>query len=188
MGGHSGGELAAWLTAHVLVSGLSDVSDAATSDALAQRAHALVSDAGAGLGHPAMGAAFAAVVLGGTGYAVLNIGDCRVYRVLADRVDLLSVDDAAPSRHDPGRLVLTQSIGGGVAQRLDTHFYAMSWESGATERFVLCSDGLIGDTESAIREPSAEGCADALVAATLDAGAPDNVSVVVIDVTVTDPE
>ncbi|WP_454167871.1 PP2C family protein-serine/threonine phosphatase [Microbacterium lacticum] len=183
MGGHANGEVAAWLTAHALLRGLTSVDDSSAGDQLAQRAHALVSDAGAGLGQPGMGAAFAGLVLGPRGYAVLNIGDCRVYRVVTGRLDLLTVDDSAPSRHDPGFFVLTQSIGGGAAQRLDAHYYSMPWEPGSAERFVLASDGLAVVRE--VSMPLARAphhAASELIAAAIAAGAPDNVTVIVVDV------
>lgn len=186
MGGHRGGGLAAWVAAHALERGLGDVSDGAAADRLAEDAHRLVSSAGEGVGLPEMGAAFAALVLSSDGFGVLNIGDCRVHRLSEARLGLLSVDDSGPSRHDPTRLVLTQSLGGGGDSRLDAHWFWSTWGVVRSQRFVLASDGLAVLEEGAIariaRDGDARGAASALVAATLEAGSPDNVSVVVVDV------
>jgi PPM family protein phosphatase len=186
MGGHAHGELAAWMTAHALIRGAAGIEDAAAADALVQRAHALVSDAGAGLGSGDMGAACAALIVRPQGWAVLNVGDCRVYRVVRARLDLLTVDDVAPRRGDPRSTVLTQSIGGGAPQRLDAHWFASVWVPGDTERFVLASDGLLAVAEpnAVVLPASPVEAARALVDAALAAGAPDNVSVVIVDVVV----
>lgn len=186
MGGYRGGELAAWLTAHVLAGGLAAVGDDSAADALAQHAHELVSDAGAGVGMPEMGAAFAALVLDPGGFGVLNVGDCRAYRQSEGALGLLSVDDAAPSRQDPTRTVLTQSVGGGDPRRIDAHWFGAPWSAGGTQRFLLASDGLAVVSNADVARLLAEGgpaeSAGALVSATLAAGAPDNVSVVVAEV------
>lgn len=186
MGGHRGGELAAWVTAHVLARGLAAVGDDSAADGLAQRAHELVSDAGDGVEMPEMGAAFAALVLDPGGFGALNVGDCRAYRLSEGALGLLTVDDAAPSRHDPAHTVLTQSVGGGDARRIDAHWFGGPWSAGGRQRFLLASDGLAVLSHSDVARLLAEGDAAesvaALVAATLAAGAPDNVSVIVAEV------
>lgn len=186
MGGHRGGEFAAWVAAHVLARGLGAVADETSADALAQRANEIVSVAGSGIGLADMGAAFAALVLTNEGFGVLNIGDCRVYRLSEARAGLLTVDDSGPSRHDPSRQVLTQSLGGAEPRRLDAHWFASTWGAGVPQRFVLASDGLAvlpeADIARLANDTGASTAASVLVSATLAAGAPDNVSVIVVDV------
>ncbi|MFE5672578.1 PP2C family protein-serine/threonine phosphatase [Agromyces sp. NPDC056523] len=186
MGGHRGGALAAFLTAHVLGPRLADILDAESSDALAQRTHEFVSDAGDALGTPRMGAAFAALVIGPDGYQIANVGDCRVYRATEGVLGLLSVDDVGMSRADPARQVLTQSIGGGGRQQLDSHWFAGSWVPGARHRFLLASDGLavvdMATVTAIAQRRDIRSVASGLIRATHEAGAPDNVTVIVVEV------
>ncbi len=186
MGGYRGGELAAWITAQALVRTAGTVHDAHTADALAQRTHDTVSGAGAGVGLPDMGAAFVALVLDADGFGVCNVGDCRAYRLSEGALGLLSMDDAGPSRRDPTRTVLTQSIGGGGAQRIDAHWFAAPWSASGPQRFLLASDGLAvlsrPQIASVLEAGDTAACAASLVSATLAAGAPDNVSVIVADI------
>lgn len=184
MGGHQGGSYASWLTARALIAGLDCVASETEANALAAGAHETVSDAGAGLGAADMGAAFAALVLGPDGIAVCNVGDCRVYRVVEGMLGLLTVDDTGPSRSDPSRTVLTQAVGGGGEVAFDAHWMRMPWIA-RRHRFLLASDGLlvVPDAEAArlAASGSPSASAAALVAAALAAGAPDNVSVIVVD-------
>lgn len=186
MGGHQGGAVAAWLTAHHIANRLGRSENINGADDFAQRGHELVSAAGEGLGMPDMGAAFAALVLDPAGFGVANVGDCRVYRLSEGQLVMLSVDDVGASRSDPTREVLTQSIGGGGRHRLDAHWFASPWPAAGTQRFVLATDGLAvvdSDTVALIAcDGSPEGAVAALVTAAMNAGAPDNVTVMVVDV------
>lgn len=185
MGGHRGGAFASWLTAQTLMAMLPHVDSEVAANAAAAGAHETVSSAGAGLGAADMGAAFAALVLRPEGVGVCNIGDCRVYRVVEGVLGLLTVDDTGPSRSDPARTVLTQAIGGGGRPRFDAHWLLTPWGP-QPQRFLLASDGLLVLTDDdVVRLASAGSAADAadhLVAAALAANAPDNVTVVIVDV------
>lgn len=135
---------------------------------------------------------------------VINIGDSRTYHL--DR-DENGAWDASTISHvtkdhskrqeaiDSGtmlpevaeatipRNIITQCIGDPEGIRPD--FYAVEPDG----RFIICSDGLHGevddDTIAAIaaanREP--QDAVDALIAAALDAGGTDNVTVIVADIT-----
>lgn len=188
MGGHASGEIAAWLAAQVLGEGLQGLSDAAGADALALAASDRIVGAAQGLGAPDMGAAFAALLVGRDSYAVVNVGDCRVYRLTEGVLGLLTLDDLGPSRTDPGHHVLTQCLGGGVRIALDAHWYERAWgrsSPAAPERFLLASDGLAvvdpADVSAALELP-VEAAAEALIGAALAVGAPDNTTVIVVDV------
>lgn len=186
MGGHHGGAVAAWLVAHHLARGAAGVEDAGSADDFAQSGHDFVSDAGNGLGTPAMGAAFAVLNLNSGGFAVANVGDCRVYRATAEAFVLLTVDDVGPSRLDPAHQVLTQSIGGGGRVRIDAHWFSSPWSAARSTRFLLASDGLavveIDTVAGLVGAGTPEQAAAELVDAALAAGAPDNVTVVVVDI------
>ncbi len=97
------------------------------------------------------------------------------------------VDDGALRAEDaeehPHAHVLTRAVG--AADRLDLSFTEVKLRAG--DRFLLCSDGLtrpVAEEEITRicwdkRDPAT--CCEALVAAAIAEGGPDNVSVVVID-------
>jgi PPM family protein phosphatase len=132
---------------------------------------------------------------GNSRWAVFNVGDSRVYHFLDGLLELVTVDhsevrelvDAGlitedeAARH-PLRNLITRSLGTDPAPSPDV--WALAPRPG--ERFVICSDGLSGELSpdrirelvSATEDP--QRCAEALVAAAVDAGGRDNVSVVVV--------
>lgn len=186
MGGHVGGGVAAWLVARHLASGLGAVRTSDAADEFAVLGHELVGAAGVGLGMPEMGAAFAALTVDEIGFRVTNVGDCRVYRLGDGRLTLLTVDDVGPSRTDPEREVLTQSLGGGGRYRVDAHWFDSPWPPDGGDRFLLATDGLaVLDSPkiaSLASTGSAEHATSALVDEVLQIGAPDNVTVIILDV------
>lgn len=136
-----------------------------------------------------MGATVAAVLVDGTVAAVANVGDSRVYFLRHGSLERLSVDDSA-SMHVPGldghpatiRTMLTRSAGAGPD--VDVHLKEVELFHG--DLLLLCSDGLHGylaeDRISALIgscEPI-PARTEALIAATRAAGAPDNVSAVLV--------
>lgn len=190
MGGHHGGAMAAWLAAKTLADGLPLVTDRETARALVGTVHETIRRAGSGLGLPHMGAAAVALVVTPEGFASLNVGDCRGYRVVDGFLGQLSVDDAAEGGIGGGT-VLTASLGGAPDAPTDAHWYGESWTPG-DHRFVLVSDGALAvssDPLALATDPlshPAEVTAG-IIADTLSGGAPDNVSVVVVDVRVRTP-
>jgi serine/threonine protein phosphatase PrpC len=133
-------------------------------------------------------------------WAVVNVGDSRVYRIDAGGIEQLTRDhsevaelvdagllDPADVPFHPMRNIITRSLGATPDVVPDT------WVRPVVpgETFVLCSDGLSNELDdetihalvAAADDPQA--AADALVAAALEAGGRDNVTVVVVTV---DPE
>jgi protein phosphatase len=128
-------------------------------------------------------------------WAVVNVGDSRVYwfaggeltQVSEDHSEvaelvslgLLSPEDAL--RH-PARNIVTRCLGRDPLDPVDT--WVLEPEAG--ERFLLCTDGLTNELSDAdIAKLLAEGddpqtIADTLVAAAVAAGGRDNVTVVVV--------
>ena len=143
-----------------------------------------------------MGTTVTALLLSGDRMAALNVGDSRCYLVrdgaltqmtrddtyVQELVDqgVLTPDDA---RRHPQRALVTQAVQGGAFRPA-----ARMVPIREGDRFLLCSDGLtdyvtdesIGET--LVRHRDRYECARELIQRTLDAGAPDNVSVVVCDV------
>lgn len=130
---------------------------------------------------------------------VFNIGDSRVYRFDRDRLEQITIDHSLvqelvaagrlrpeDAESHPESNVITRAIGFGGDVIPDRWLLRPS----AGMRLLACSDGLTkeldGEHIAAILGAGldAAGTADALVAASLEAGGRDNVTVVVIDVLV----
>lgn len=134
-------------------------------------------------------------------FGLLNVGDSRAYRLRAGSLQQLTTDHsvvqelldggaitAADVATHPERHVITRSLGG------DDHLDIDWWrfEPVRGDRYLLATDGLTKEvTDEEIRrivdsEPDVNRTADALLAAALDGGGRDNVSVIVIDVVLVD--
>jgi len=134
-------------------------------------------------------------------WMVFNVGDSRVYRCHGPagqrRIKQVSVDhslvqemvDAGTlSRNEsyghPDKNVVTRAVG--AEEGCEPDFWMLPMVSG--ERFLICSDGLLGDSPAAeVRElvkasTTAAETVEQLLELALRSGARDNVSVVVIDV------
>ncbi len=188
MGGHAGGAAAAATASAVLARELTTLDPDGIRAALAH-ADRTVATVGEALGTPEMGATVAGVLVDHDRALVMNVGDSRVYRYVDGYLGQLSVDDRVPAPGSPGRSYVAQSLGGPGRRVLDPHTLDQPHRPGATT-YLLCSDGLhdIVDAD-AIRQALATGtgpveAVTALVARALRAGAPDNVSVVVLNVQV----
>lgn len=130
-------------------------------------------------------------------WLVINLGDSRTYLVVNGQLHQVSVDHSeAQELIEAGRLdrgiagdyarrhVLTRVLGAQTRERPDYWLIPVL----ASQRWMICSDGVSEELDDAriaqilTGEPSPQGAADSLVAAALDAGGRDNISVVVVDV------
>jgi len=121
--------------------------------------------------------------------AVLWAGDSRVYRLRDGRLAQLTRDHTWASQMNleeaPGEELdhsITRAVGGEDVLLLDV--YRDRVRHG--DRYLLCSDGLTRELSAAriallLSTGDAQESTDALIKATLDAGAHDNVTVVVVD-------
>lgn len=144
-----------------------------------------------------MASTVTAVALSNGGrYLVANVGDSRTYLYRKGALRQLTRDQslvqllveqeaitAEAARHHPQRSVVLEALDGAEREGPDIS----STRARAGDRLLLCSDGLsdvVSDEEIAkvLAERSGERAADRLIGAALDAGAQDNVSVVVADV------
>jgi serine/threonine protein phosphatase PrpC len=137
------------------------------------------------------GSTVVAMVIEDMACAVLWAGDSRVYRLRDSRLAQLTRDHTWAAQLNleevPGAEVdhsITRAVGGEDILLLDV--YRDRVRPG--DRYLLCSDGLTRELSAAaisalLREGDAQACTDALIEATLDAGAHDNVTAVVVDVT-----
>lgn len=127
-------------------------------------------------------------------YACIWSGDSRIYRlrqgellqVSKDHTEVQDLIDAGvmtaeEARRSPRRNVVTRAIGAAAAPELDMTQGLLA----PGDCFLLCSDGLTGhvlepEIRAALLTGSAQAACDGLVALTLDRGAADNVTVVVM--------
>jgi protein phosphatase len=133
--------------------------------------------------------------LEGDRWAVLNVGDSRVYRYADGRLEQLTVDhsavqqlvdagllDARAALRHPRRNVVTRSLGTEPPPVPDIELR----DPAVGERFLVCSDGLtneLSDAEIATLLQESEdpqGAAGQLVEQAVLAGGRDNVTVIVV--------
>lgn len=188
MGGHSGGGIASRIAATVLAG----VQAPRTPEELATRVgaadRAVASAASTHPGLTEMGTTLVALLVSASSYTVANVGDSAAYRLVFDRLGLLSVQDRSADPRREGQTLLTQCVGRGAS---DPH--VATYPVPIPTRVLLCSDGLsdalASDRLGAILRVGPPDVAAAnLLEAALAAGAPDNVSLVVIDLDPADSE
>jgi PPM family protein phosphatase len=143
-----------------------------------------------------MGTTLTALLATGDRLALLHVGDSRGYRLRAGVLSRLTRDDTFVQelvdrgvlrpedvRHHPQRSIITQAV-----QGADFTATATVLTPRTGDRYLLCSDGLSDYvTDEAIEEelitcPEPQACAERLIGLALQAGAPDNVTVIVSDV------
>ncbi|WP_327635063.1 serine/threonine-protein phosphatase [Kribbella sp. NBC_00482] len=189
LGGHAGGAVASRLAAATL--GATDwpgIDEKVVTERVVEAARAIqqVSDDVHGL--RGLGSTVAGIALTATQLSVFNVGDSSVFRVMDGSLGELTRPDRRPDPHRAGATVLTQSL---------SVFTAVPDPSVATlaiarpMRLVACSDGLtdvVGtdDLRSLLAGEvgAPDGAREAvqrLIERALRQGAPDNVSVIVID-------
>jgi protein phosphatase len=145
-----------------------------------------------------MGTTLSALVRVGHSVALAHIGDSRVYRLRDDVLTQITVDHTFVQRLvDSGRITPEEAkthprrsvlmrVLGDVDAAPEVDLQVMDTRPG--DRWMLCSDGLSGvvepeDIEKILKnQVSPRDAAEALVKESLDHGAPDNVTVVVVDV------
>ncbi|WP_114589269.1 PP2C family protein-serine/threonine phosphatase [Microbacterium arborescens] len=200
MGGHDAGDRASAAVIEVFrpLVGRDDLRPEEVADAV-ERAHSAVSVVAAGTSRGA-GSTLSGVVAVQQGgvrrWLIVNVGDSRVYRLLAERLEQLTIDhsvaqelvDAGQLTRDQmatyeGRNVITRAIGG---ERSRADFWLIPIVTG--ERIVVCSDGLTGElSDEALRAGLMMGgspaqTAESLVTQALAHGGRDNISTIVLDV------
>ena len=202
MGGHAGGDVASAATVLDMLHLDSDGYDGDAGTILAdeiQTANSLLSE----LVHmnpklAGMGTTVTALLLAEGKLHFAHIGDSRAYRLRNGEYEQISVDHTFVQRLiDEGRLrpeeaethphknVLMRVLGD-VDASPELDLATLEVEPG--ERWLLCSDGLnyvAGHVvERTVRETrDLRECAELLVDLTLEAGAPDNVTVVMLEIT-----
>lgn len=202
MGGHAAGDLASRIAVDEFAV-LAGAARLSVTDALApvSRANqAILEAARQDRARAGMGTTIAGLVVvragGSEHWMAFNIGNSRVYRLSGDELQQLTADHSEAqelvasglmSREEARvyrrRHIVTRSLGTEPPPEADCWIFPPE----ASERFIICSDGLTGellDTEIAalareIVDP--QRLARALVDRALEAGGRDNVTVIVVD-------
>lgn len=132
------------------------------------------------------GSTVVALLARGTRCAVVWAGDSRVYRWRGGRFEQLTRDHSLAELGDlppaGASNAITRAVGGEATLTLDVYRGRVH----AGDRFLLCSDGLTRVlSEASIRTWMEHGdirrAVDGLIAATLDSGAPDNVTALIVE-------
>jgi len=197
MGGHEAGDVAS----HTVVEELGLIAPASSASELLAACEAHMVNANSRLkrladvrGFAVIGTTVAMLLIYEGVFACVWSGDSRIYRVRGSQIAQLSVDhtevqelvdegtlSAEEARTWPGRNVITRAIGTYDSPELE--IINGSLEPG--DVFIICSDGLTNHVENheilaaASGNPPQRAC-DLLVEMTLDRGATDNVTVVMV--------
>ncbi|MDJ0377435.1 protein phosphatase 2C domain-containing protein [Cryobacterium sp. PH31-L1] len=203
MGGHAGGDVASSIATKRIIE--ADKPYASAQDAEFALQAALIG-ANAQLAETVfehaeltgMGTTVSAIVVLENEVAIAHIGDSRIYLLRERELSQITIDHTfvqrlvdsgriteAEAMVHPRRSVLMRVLGDVEASpEIDTSILATI----DGDRWLLCSDGLTGVvSHTAIASALASGAsaqdvADLLVKESLDGGAPDNVTVVIVDI------
>ncbi len=203
MGGHAGGDVASSLAIaelQPLDRTYENTSDAERTlrGAVSDAAESLIDTVHVRPELAGMGTTVSAIIMVDDYAVIAHIGDSRIYLFRDDALTQITTDHTfvqrlvdsgritpEEARYHPRRSVLMRVLGDMDANpELDT--FIMPTQPG--DRWLLCSDGLSGvvddpHTAKALGAGLAPGrTADVLLKQALDAGAPDNVTIVIVDV------
>lgn len=206
MGGHAGGEVASRIAIRALQSMASMLTDEtidsdSTHDLLINSLHAIDAEIGdfarEAIELRGMGTTLTALVIHNDAIALLHVGDSRCYRLRGNTIEQLSNDHTViqellsqgaitptEALDHPQRSVLTQALmgEGNVVPTLQL------FDAKEGDRYLLCSDGLSGvltekEIKLLLKKRDRTAAIQALIDATYIQGAPDNITVLIADVT-----
>ncbi len=206
MGGHAGGEVAS----RIAIKALEKLSPVLTSfeidsdsveDLLLNSLFTIDTQIGEyaeeAIEVRGMGTTLTALLVVGSNVALLHVGDSRCYRLRGNTFEQLSndhtviqelLDQGAISESEvadhPQRSVLTQALMGQGTVTPVLQIY----EAKEKDRYLLCSDGLSSvltqkEIKSLLKKSDKAEAVKALIDATYINDAPDNVTVIVADIT-----
>lgn len=203
MGGHAGGDVASSIAVHRLREldhPFSTTADAeqALQQAIGATAGILIDTVARRPELAGMGTTVSALDMVDDYAVIAHIGDSRIYLYRDDTLTQITTDHTfvqrlvdsgritpEEARYHPRRSVLMRVLGDmDPDPEIDT--FIMPTQPG--DRWLLCSDGLCGvvddaHTSKVLSQHQPPGrTADLLLKQALDAGAPDNVTIVIVDV------
>jgi serine/threonine protein phosphatase PrpC len=205
MGGHLAGDVASSTAIEVIKSKTRPAGEEASDIAgLLRTANSTIWDkAQSDPSLSGMGTTCTLLTLADTRARIAHVGDSRAYMFRDGELSQLTEDHTLVGRlvkegrlrpedaeHHPQRSIITRALGVDEDVIVDT----MTLDVGAGDRLLLCSDGLssmidaqaISEVLSSERDP--QTAADRLVDLANQAGGEDNITVIVVDVVVDEPE
>lgn len=196
MGGHEGGAVAADLVIDALAAIADNAEPPEALEDAIERANTIVRIAARERGARVMGATVVGLFIAHGVAHVAWAGDSRAYLLRGQRLRMLTHDhtvvqgmvDRGEIGHDeaeghPEAHIITRAVG--AAPEIEVDHAAVPLIIG--DRLMLCSDGLPRCVYESVIETilsqggAAQATCEALILRALDEGAPDNVSVVVVD-------
>ncbi len=190
LGGHNDGEVAS----RMVCDALSDLRPAATFEDMITDAQERVRGVNDQLVREAMraangmfsGSTVVALLARRSRFAIIWAGDSRVYRLRNGQMEQLTRDhslsetEAAEEGQNPN--AVTRAVGGEAMLALDV----IRDRVHAGDRFLLCSDGLTrtvseADIRTWLAHDYIREAVEGLIQATLNAGAPDNVTAIIVE-------
>ena len=198
MGGHDHGEIAAALAREVVVRETRQGTSLAQAIVIADEEIIRNAASGKRNGQLPMGTTIVAARVRDGRFEVAWVGDSRAYLWHGGQLAQLSHDhsyvqelirqgaiSSDQARSHPQRNVVTQALG--VTDPGNLNVELLSGELQPGMQLLLCSDGLTEEVDDAAiarvlahTECSAQECVDGLVAAALDGGGSDNVTVLLV--------
>ena len=205
MGGHAAGEVASRIAIEVLQSLVptlvsTDLDEDSVEDLLMHSLHSIDSEISAvtdeEIEKRGMGTTLTALLIRGKYISLLHVGDSRCYRLRGNTLEQLSNDhtviqelldqgaiSVAEAADHPQRSMLTQALRGDG----DVTPVLQMYEIKKGDRYLLCSDGLSGvltekEIKIGLKKSDKEEAVKFLVDATYVNGAPDNVTVLIADI------
>ena len=205
MGGHAAGEVASRIAVKVLQSltpalTSEDIDEDSIEDLLMHSLHSIDSEISDVTDEDnekrGMGTTLTALLIRDKYISLLHVGDSRCYRLRGNTLEQLSSDhtviqelldqgaiSAAEAVEHPQRSMLTQALRGDG----DVTPVLQMYEIKKGDRYLLCSDGLSGvltekEIKVGLKKSDRDEAVKFLVDATYINGAPDNVTVLIADI------
>lgn len=180
LGGHPAGDVASDRAAHVLAEAVAPSNEAAASALIAKADRAIHAAAREHPTYLGMGTTVAMVSLVGerSEVVIANVGDSRVFAIVDGSLTDLSTSDRGAGG------ALWQCLGAHEDHPVDPHVSHITVAAG--DRLLLATDGLTdvvpNDAVEAILREDAGTAARRLLALVDEAGSPDDVTIVVVEV------
>ena len=205
MGGHAAGEVASKIAVQVLQSLAptlisADIDQDSVEDLLMHSLHSIDAEISRVTNEEVekrgMGTTLTALLIRDKFISLLHIGDSRCYRLRGNALDQLSNDHTviqelldqgaisqAEAAEHPQRSMLTQALRGDG----DVTPVLQMYEVKRGDRYLLCSDGLSGvltekEIKIGLKKSEKDDAVKFLIDATYVNGAPDNVTVLIADI------
>ena len=205
MGGHAAGEVASRIAVEVLQSlapslTSEEIDEDSVEDLLMHSLHSIDSEISVVTDEDnekrGMGTTLTALLIRDKYISLLHVGDSRCYRLRGNTLEQLSNDHtviqelldqgaitAAEAVEHPQRSMLTQALRGDG----DVTPVLQMYEIKRGDRYLLCSDGLSGvltekEIKVGLKKSDRDEAVKFLVDATYINGAPDNVTVLIADI------